>query len=86
MELQTVCLRHVPESLRGDEAALTAHNLGIAARINEAGQSYLTPSMLKGQQMIRVSIGAEATERRHLESLWAALQAEALRGCGLETS
>lgn len=81
VELQTVCLRHVPESLRGDEAALTAHNLGIAARINEAGQSYLTPSMLKGQQMIRVSIGAEATERRHVEGLWAALQAEAARGC-----
>ncbi len=80
VELQTVCLRHVPESLQGNEAALTAHNLGIAARINEAGQSYLTPSMLKGQQMIRVSIGAEATERRHVEGLWAALQAEALRG------
>jgi len=81
VELQTVCLRHVPESLRGDEAALAAHNLGIAARINEVGQSYLTPSMLKGQQMIRVSIGAEATERRHVEALWAALQAEAARGC-----
>lgn len=81
VELQTVCLRHVPESLHGDEAALAAHNLGIAARINEAGQSYLTPSMLKGQQMIRVSIGAEATERRHVEALWAALQAEAARGC-----
>ena len=80
VELQTVCLRHVPEHLSGDEAALTAHNLGIAARINEAGQSYLTPSMLKGQQMIRVSIGAEATERRHVEGLWAELQAEALRG------
>ncbi len=81
VELQTVCIRHVPEALRGDEAALTAHNLGIAARINEAGQNYLTPSMLKGQQMIRVSIGAEATERRHVEGLWAALQAEAARGC-----
>jgi len=34
----------------------------------------LTPSVLKGRQMIRVSIGAEPTERRHVEALWSALQ------------
>jgi len=73
--LQTVCIRHVPDTLRGDEAALKTHNLAIAERINHAGRSYLTPSVLKGQQMIRVSIGAEATERKHVEALWADLQA-----------
>jgi aromatic-L-amino-acid/L-tryptophan decarboxylase len=36
------------------------------------GAAYLTPSLLKGRQMIRVSIGAEATERRHVEALQAA--------------
>jgi aromatic-L-amino-acid decarboxylase len=71
--LQTVCLRHVPRSLAGDEPALTRHNLELARRVNESGAAYLTPSLLKGRQMIRVSIGAEPTERRHVEALWAAL-------------
>jgi aromatic-L-amino-acid decarboxylase len=70
--LQTVCIRHRKPGL--DEAALAAHNLGIARRVNESGKAYLTPSILKGTQMLRVSIGAETTERRHVEALWAALQ------------
>lgn len=72
--LQTVCLRRVPEALRGDEAALAEHNLGIVRRINTSGAAYLTPSVLKGKQTIRVSIGAEGTEREHVERLWALLQ------------
>jgi len=74
VHLQTVCVRHVPQKLRSDEGALTRHNLDIARRINEGGRAYLTTSILKGRQMIRVSIGAETTERRHVESLWAELQ------------
>ena len=72
--LQTVCLRHIPKALAADEPALTRHNLEIARRINESGAAYLTPAILKGRQMIRVSIGAEPTERRHVEAVWAALQ------------
>jgi len=75
--LQTVCLRHVPQALAGDEPALARHNLELARRVNESGAAYLTPSVLKGRQMIRVSIGAEPTERRHVEALWAALEAAA---------
>jgi len=74
VDLQTVCIRHVPLELKADELALKEHNLAIADAINQSGRSYLTPSVLKGQQMIRVSIGAEATERKHLEALWADLQ------------
>ncbi len=68
--LQTVCVRHVPPALAGDEDALTAHNLAVAARVNEAGRAYLTPSLLKGRQMIRVSIGALGTEREHVQMAW----------------
>jgi aromatic-L-amino-acid decarboxylase len=75
--LQTVCLRHVPEALATDEPALARHNLEIARRVNESGAAYLTPAVLKSRQMIRVSIGAEPTERRHVEALWAALQGAA---------
>jgi aromatic-L-amino-acid decarboxylase len=81
VELQTVCLRHVPLAMKDDETALKVHNLAIADRINQDGRCYLTPSMLKGRQMIRVSIGAEATERRHVEALWTDLQTAAQPGC-----
>ncbi len=75
--LQTVCIRHAPQAMAGDEPALTEHNLQIARSINDSGAAYLTPSELKGRQMLRVSIGAEATERHHVEALWQALQSAA---------
>jgi aromatic-L-amino-acid decarboxylase len=73
--LQTVCLRHVPPGLPVE--ALREHNLTIARRINAGGRAYLTPSVVDGVQILRVSIGAERTERRHVEALWEALQAAA---------
>ncbi|HZY04419.1 MAG TPA: pyridoxal-dependent decarboxylase [Anaeromyxobacteraceae bacterium] len=76
--LQTVAVRHLPAG-EDDEARLAAHNLGIARRVNEGGRAYLTPSVLKGRQILRVSIGAERTERRHLEALWRLMQEEACR-------
>ncbi len=77
VHLQTICVRHAPVGVQGEEA-LAAHNLRIADAINRSGKAYLTPSVLKGQQMLRVSIGAELTERRHVEALWTELQAAAL--------
>jgi len=74
LSIQTLCLRHVPAAMRGDEAAIAAHNLALAKRINDGGRAYLTPSVLKGKQILRVSIGAEGTERSHVEALWVALQ------------
>jgi aromatic-L-amino-acid decarboxylase len=66
--LQTVCVRHEPPGLAG--AALDQHTLGWCERINRSGAAYLTPAVLEGRWMVRVSIGAEATERRHVEALW----------------
>ena len=73
--LQTVCVRHEPPGLEGD--ALDRHTLAWARRINESGEAYLTPAMLDGRWMVRVSFGVEATERRHVEALWALMQAAA---------
>jgi len=70
--LQTVCLRHAPAGL--DEPARSAKNLAIARHINDAGHAYLTPSLLDGAQYLRVSIGAETTERKHVAALWDALR------------
>jgi aromatic-L-amino-acid decarboxylase len=75
VELQTVCVRHEPPGLEGD--ALDRHTLAWANRINQSGRAYLTTAILDGRWMVRVSVGAEATERRHLEELWALMQAEA---------
>ena len=80
VSLQTVCLRHAPNGW--DEGQLKLHNLALAERLNESGIAYLTPSLVKGRQLLRVSIGAERTEHRHVEALWRALQAAALAMCG----
>lgn len=72
---QTVTVRHLQAG--ADEAALTAHNLAIAAAVNGSGAAYVTPSVLKGRQTIRVSCGSATTEQRHVEAVWAALQAAA---------
>ena len=70
--LQTVCVRHEPPGLDGD--ALDRHTLAWVEALNASGRAFLTPAMLDGRWMVRVSIGAEATEREHVEQLWADLQ------------
>jgi aromatic-L-amino-acid decarboxylase len=66
--LQTVCVRHEPDGLGGE--ALDTHTLAWAARLNQSGEAYVTPAMLDGRWMVRVSIGAELTEREHVAHLW----------------
>ena len=66
--LQTVCVRHEPEGVDGD--ALDRHTLEWAARLNQSGEAYVTPALLDGRWMVRVSIGAELTEREHVAQLW----------------
>ena len=75
VELQTVCVRHEPAGLEGE--ALDRHTLAWANRINQSGRAYLTAAVLDGHWMVRVSIGAEATERQHLKELWDLMRAEA---------
>lgn len=68
VRLQTLCVRHQPPGLSPD--ALDAHTQGWVSRLNRSGRAYLTPAMLDGRWMVRVSIGAELTEREHVEQLW----------------
>ena len=72
--LQTVCVRHEPPGLTGE--ALDRHTQTWCDRINRSGAAYLTPALLDGRWMVRVSVGAEQTERAHVEQLWAAMQRE----------
>jgi aromatic-L-amino-acid decarboxylase len=73
--LQTLCVRHEPEGLEGE--ALDRHTLAWVERINRSGAAYLTPAVLDGRWMARVSIGGLSTERRHVEALWSAMRREA---------
>lgn len=73
VRLQTVCLRHTPAGLEGD--ARDDHTLGWVQAINTSGAAFLSPSLLDGRWMVRVSIGVEGTERHHLERLIGMLDA-----------
>ena len=69
--LQTVAFRHRPPRLEG--SALDAHNLALARAVNASGRAYLTPAVVKGVQLLRVSVGATATTADDVASLWSQL-------------
>jgi len=71
--LQTLCVRHEPAGLSGE--ALDRHTLSWCDRVNRSGAAYLTPAILDGRWMVRISIGALSTERFHIEQLWTVLRA-----------
>ena len=75
VRLQTVCVRHVPTALTnaGDEV-IGEHNLAWVRSINASGEAFLSPSLLDGVWMARVSVGVEPTERQHLERLLQLMQ------------
>jgi aromatic-L-amino-acid decarboxylase len=75
--LQTVCVRQEPPGLHGE--ALDRHTRAWAARVNRSGAAYLTPAILGERWVVRVSVGAEATERQHVEALWHLMRQEAGR-------
>lgn len=66
--LQTLCVRHEPPGVTED--ALDTHTLDWVGKLNQSGEAYLTPAMLDGRWIVRVSIGAALTEREHVEQLW----------------
>ena len=72
VHLQTLCVRHEPAGVAGE--ALDRYTLAWAEGINASGRAYLTPAQLEGRWMVRVSIGAELTERADVEALWTLLQ------------
>ena len=73
--LQTICLRHEPPGLAGE--ALDRHTRAWADAVNRSGAAYLTPAVVDGSWMVRVSVGAIATEMADVEAAWAAMRAAA---------
>jgi glutamate/tyrosine decarboxylase-like PLP-dependent enzyme len=70
--LQTLCVRHEPPGL--DEEQLDRHTLEWVARLNQSGGAYLTPALLDRRWMVRISVGAELTERQHVSELWSLMR------------
>ena len=85
VNLQTVVLRHEPAGVVSDTGAvldagaLNAHTLSWVNSVNASGAALVTPSLLDGTWSVRVSIGAEPTERQDVEELWRLLQQAAER-------
>jgi aromatic-L-amino-acid decarboxylase len=67
--LNLVCFRHVG----GDGVTQR-----IMDRVNGSGQLFLTHTRLDDRLVLRMSIGAARTERRHVERAWAAIREAAL--------
>ena len=72
--LQTICVWHEPPGLEGED--LDKHTQAWVERVNSSGNAYLTPAILDGRWMVRVSIGSLLTERQHVEALWELMQRE----------
>ena len=73
--LQTVCVRHEPGGM--DENDVDEHNRAWVEQLNRSGRAFLTPAQVDGRWIVRVSVGVEGTERRHVEQLWELMQAAA---------
>ena len=76
--LQTLCVRHEPEGAADDD--LDAHTLAWLARVHASRRAWMTPAQLDGRWMVRVSIGALATERPHVAALWERMQEAVAQG------
>jgi aromatic-L-amino-acid decarboxylase len=73
--LQTVCIRHQPAGLTGD--ALDSHTRAWAEAVNRSGEAYLTPAILDGRWMVRISVGALHTEAADVAAAWAIIRRHA---------
>ncbi len=58
-----------PADVDGDVATMT-----LLDRLSDGGEVYLTHTTVSGEVVLRVAIGAPATERRHVERLWTLLR------------
>lgn len=75
VRLQTVCVRHRPSGVDGVD--LDRHTLGWVDAVNSSGAALLTPSVLDGRWMVRVSIGSEWTEQADVAAVWDLMRQEA---------
>jgi aromatic-L-amino-acid decarboxylase len=66
--INLVCFHHVD----GDDASAA-----LMAALNASGRVLLTHTRLGDRYTIRVAVGAQATDRRHVDELWSLIEAAA---------
>ncbi|MHB8555656.1 MAG: pyridoxal phosphate-dependent decarboxylase family protein [Candidatus Dormibacteria bacterium] len=76
MPMSTLCFRHHPAQLRS-EPELEAHNRNLMARVNAAGEVFISHAVLPGGFVLRASIGGLRTEPQDVAVLWDQLRAAA---------
>lgn len=72
--LNLVCFRHVD----GDE-----RNRQLLTALNASGALYLTHTLLDGRFTLRLSVGATATQRRHVGAAWDLIRSTAAASQGV---
>jgi aromatic-L-amino-acid decarboxylase len=65
-------VRYEPDGMLGE--TLDRYTLAWAEQINRSGTAYLTPAILDGRWMVRISIGSLLTEQEHVAALWQHMQ------------
>ena len=76
MPMSTLCFRHHPGRLTS-EAELEAHNRDLMARVNAAGEVFISHAVLAGHFVLRATIGGLRTEPQDVAVLWEQLQTAA---------
>jgi aromatic-L-amino-acid/L-tryptophan decarboxylase len=64
----------LPDGTPLDGEALDEHTTDWVEAVNRSGAAYLTPAVVDGRWMARVSVGALATEWADVAAVWAAMQ------------
>jgi aromatic-L-amino-acid decarboxylase len=67
--LSLVCFR-LRAQAGEDEASADARNSELLSRLNATGQVYLTHTRVHDRYVLRLAVGAPATERRHVVAAW----------------
>ena len=67
--LSICCFRHVPPALRGDEAALDAHNARLMSAIQRDGRAYVSNATVHGRFALRACIVNFRTTAADVERL-----------------
>ncbi len=67
-----------------EEAALDRLNRKLLERLNDGGELYLTPNVVKGRAAIRFAVGQTTTTREHVMRAWRKIE-ETARSLAAET-
>lgn len=69
-EANILCFRHIPPAIKNaSPEKISAFQAAIRQRLVQAGDFYITRTILEGQSVLRVTLINPFTERHHLESL-----------------